>query len=112
MDRELKEKIGILYTTTFLPDENSAAYVSFHNSFLTKYGIAPTEINLRGYDLGIYIMSMLDEYSKDKGKLNEFFKKHNSVKAIHANFDFQGQSDNQGVHIMQYVPGGTVKRNR
>lgn len=111
MDRELKERIGIYFTTSYLPDENSRGYAEFYNAFLAKYGIAPTETNVRGYDLGKFLLSVLDEYSKDKGDMNEFIKNHPKVKALHLDFDFNGQPDNQAIHIMQYTPSGILKRN-
>lgn len=110
MDRELKEKVGIYYTTSYLPDEGSQEYVSFYNAFLARYGVAPTESNLRGYDVAKYLLTVLDGYTKEQGEVNEYIRKHDMVKGIHINFDFDGQSDNQAVHIMQYTRGGVTKR--
>lgn len=111
MDRELKERIGIYFSTSYLPDENSRSYAEFYNGFLAKYGLAPTETNIRGYDLGKFLLTLLDEYSPSKGGFNEFVKNHPRVKALHLDFDFGGQSDNQAIHIMQYTPSGVLKRN-
>lgn len=110
IDREQKEKIGVFFTTSYLPDEGSPEYVGFYNSFLARYGTAPTESNLRGYDVGRYLLKSLDNYSKDKGDLSEYLKSQYLIDGIHIDFDFKGQPDNQAVHIMQYTRAGIAKR--
>lgn len=111
IDRELKEKIGIYFTTSYLPNENSIRYVSYYNAHLEKYGTAPTETNIRGYDLGMYVLPLLDEYTPEKGTLSDFIRNHPKMQGLHIDYNFEKQQDNQAVHIMQFTGQGTLKRN-
>lgn len=111
MDRELKEKIGIFFTTSYNPDENSTKYVNFYNNYIAKYSMAPTETNIRGYDLGLWLLKMIDEYTPEKGTFSQFIRTHLRSDAIHLDYQFEGKQDNQAIHIMQYTPMGLLKRN-
>ena len=111
MDRELKEKIGIYFTTSYNPEEKSQGYVNFYNSYIAKYGMAPTETNIRGFDLGIWLLKMVNEYTPDKGTFSDFIRTHARTDAIHLDYLFEGKQDNQAIHIMQYTPAGVLKRN-
>lgn len=111
MDRELKEKVGIYFTTSYNPNESSLEYVNFYNSYIAKYQIAPTETNIRGYDLGVWLLKMIDEYTPEKGTFSDFIRTHARTDAVHLDYQFEGKQDNQAIHIMQYSPAGLVKRN-
>ncbi|MFN0203127.1 MAG: ABC transporter substrate-binding protein [Bacteroidia bacterium] len=110
VEREVKERLGILYTNSYLPNEDSNDFVKYYNEHLSKYNIPPSENNLRGYDMGSYLLQVIDD-APDMQNLSKYLRESPRYKGILIDYNFDGEQDNQAIHIMKFSGGGAVKVN-
>jgi tetratricopeptide (TPR) repeat protein len=110
VETEQKSKLSTTFTSSFYTAENSTEYGNFFRDFQTKYNIPPSDNNVRGYDMGMYILQLLDELPKGTN-LSDYIRNHESFNALHLDYQFQKFQENQSIHIMQYSGGGIKKVN-
>lgn len=107
---EQKNKLSTAFTSSFYTEESSSEYVNFFRDFQTKYNIPPSDNNVRGYDMGMYILQLLDELPKGTN-LSDYIRNHPAFNGLHLDYNFNKLQENQSIHIMQYSGGGVKKVN-
>lgn len=113
IDKELLARYEVVYSTSYIPKSDSIQYQSFFNEYLRLYKSPPSEYAIQGYDLGMYLLQMLNRYDYKSGQsLADFIRQYGIHRGIHQDVYFSKKNDNQLLHIMQYGPGGKRKVNR
>ncbi len=107
--RQLKERFGVLYTSPYAEANNPTAYDTYVNSHYMKFGMPPTEVNVQGYGLGLYVLNMLDIYNPKTIPLKEFLKNAEAFQAVHNDIFFMRNQDNQEMHIFEFRDGNAVR---
>ncbi len=109
IDREMKEVYGVMFTTGYMYDAQSAEYRNFFLEFLRQYQIPPSQYAVQGYDLGLYVLSALDSYQPARdGDLADFLRDLPTIPGLHQDFDFLGQQVNQFVNVGAFQDDGTI----
>jgi hypothetical protein len=113
IDQDLKDHFKLVFSTSYLEENDSSQYISFYNEFLKAYNLPPSENNVQGYDLGMYLLQLLDRYDYKSGiSLAEFIRLYGIHRGIHLDYYFAQQQDNQKIHICEYNKGRIQKVNR
>lgn len=113
IDKELLSRYQVVYTTSYIPKSDSLQYQSFYNEYLRIYQAPPSQYAIQGYDMGMYLLQLLNRYDYKSGQsLADYIRQYGIHRGIHQDVYFSNHHDNQLLHIMQYVPGGKTKVNR
>lgn len=108
IDRDLKDRFQIYYTSSYVPTESSDDFQHFLNFHIAEYGAFPSENHIRGYDIGKYIISIAEEYNPSTETILHLIHNKRVWHGLHENVDFGQGYDNLGLHILQFTPDGTV----
>lgn len=112
IDQGMKERFGLYFSSSYLIDRDNETYQDFRKGYLNKFHYPPSEYALQGYDLGRYLLAVLDAYRPESGlSLSDYLREHPVFRAGHTNFQFDGKQSNQFVNIGQFQPSGIVKVN-
>lgn len=110
IDRELKESYRLLFSSSNMYDSESLAYKDFYKNYLKKYSYPPPDWSIEGYDLGTFILPILDKYEAEmEVPLITYFRLMPSTSTIHTNYFFDKQRTNQYVNIGEFREGGVFK---
>ena len=113
IDRELKDSYNVTFTTSYMIDKTDSAYQQFFRDYTQKFGFPPSQYNIQGYDLGMYVVQVLDNFDYDSGQtLASYIRNAPPYEGLHQNFDFRNQQSNQFVNIGIYKDGTVIKANR
>jgi len=108
IDRDLKDRFQICYTSSYVPIESSDEFQHFLNLNVSEYGILPTENHIRGYDIGKYLISLSEEFNPNAQTMLQLIHDKNVWHGLHENVDFGKGFDNLGLRILQFTTEGTV----
>ncbi len=112
IDRSLKDRFGLYFSSSYLLEKNNVAYQEFLRGYLQKFHYPPSEFAIQGYDLGRFLLAALDAYSSSSGlTLSDYLREYPIFRAGHTNFQFEGKQSNQFVNIGQFQTNGIVKVN-
>lgn len=112
IDRELKEKYGVLFTNTNHFEPSTAEYQTFYEAYLKEYNYPPSDFCLLGYDLAMYIMNITDLHDNSWGMpLSAYIRAQPEYEGIHLNYYFDNRQVNQFVNISEYHETGIRKVN-
>jgi len=111
MHREDKERVNLLFSSASLPENNNPDFLAFYNSHTMSYGLPPSDYHIQGYDLGLYLVSVLDEYNPKAMPLTNYIKERAPYQGIQLDYEFKSLQSNQGINICQYTRDGIVKVN-
>ncbi|MEL6841698.1 MAG: ABC transporter substrate-binding protein, partial [Bacteroidota bacterium] len=112
IDRELKDRYGVYFSSSYLVEQDNESYRDFYRDYTRQFGFPPSQYAVQGYDLGQYLLSILDDYQFSSGEsLTEYLRQYPVFNGIHTNFEFAGGQSNQFVNIGQFQPEGIVKVN-
>jgi ABC-type branched-subunit amino acid transport system substrate-binding protein len=112
IDRTLKERFGLYFTSSYLVDTENDNHQQFFRNYVRRFNHPPSEYAIQGYDLGRYLLAVLDSYSVSSGMtLSEYLRQYPVFRAGHTNFQFGGAQSNQFVNIGQFQSSGIVKVN-
>jgi ABC-type branched-subunit amino acid transport system substrate-binding protein len=111
IDRELKEKYEVLFTSSYFVDQNAEDYLRFFNDYAVEYQMAPSDFSLQGYDIGKYVFSLLNAYDYSGNGVSAFIHSRPKTDGVHLDFFFGEYQDNQSVNICKYTRSGIVKVN-
>ncbi|MEO0896978.1 MAG: ABC transporter substrate-binding protein [Bacteroidota bacterium] len=107
IDRELKDGYKLLCSTSYYVDEMEPEYQNFYRQYLKNYQYPPSNYAVQGYDMGLYLMEIIEQYPHQEGTtLANFIKNHAPFYGLHLNLDFRGGQVNQSVNILQYSEDG------
>lgn len=110
IDRETKESYGLLFSTSHMVDPLEPVYQTVYEQYLEKYGLPPGDNVIQGYDLGRYLLHLLNGYSPQYGAtLDTYLRVAPVFEGLHLNYRFRSQQSNQQVNIGQYTPGGIIQ---
>jgi ABC-type branched-subunit amino acid transport system substrate-binding protein/outer membrane protein assembly factor BamD (BamD/ComL family) len=108
IDRDLKDRFQIYYTSSYVPDGSSDDFQHFLNLQIGEYGILPTENHIRGYDIGKYLISASEDFNPSTQTMLQLLHDKRVWHGLHENVDFGKGFDNLGLRILQFTPEGTV----
>lgn len=112
IDRELKEKYGLIFTSSSSYNPALAAYREFYTQYLKEYDYPPSDFCLQGFDLGMYIAKVMDLYDYSWGMpLSAYIRTQSYYEGIHIHYYWGGSQSNQFVNINEYHPAGIRKLN-
>lgn len=106
IDQNIFNRHYIYFTTSYSPDFNGEIYKWLSADFLRYYGSPPSEIQLRGYDIGMYLFSLLDGYTPKQGPLNRYIRSASLVQGVHNDIIFNKHQENQSIKVQQFGKGG------
>jgi ABC-type branched-subunit amino acid transport system substrate-binding protein len=109
IDLELKEHLGIYFSNAYNPDEESEAYLNYLQQHLLTISSPPTSFHIQGYDLGTYLLQVLESYSPEEKTIVETLKDFIPVETLHGEIKFERERDNQGVTILQMTSKGIIQ---
>ncbi|MFK7920647.1 MAG: ABC transporter substrate-binding protein [Bacteroidia bacterium] len=112
IDRELKDRYGVYFSSSYLVDPANEDYQNFYQYYLRRFEFPPSQYAVQGYDLGRYLLAILDQYEFRSGEaLAEYLREYPVFNGIHTNFQFSGGQSNQFVNIGQFQESGIIKVN-
>ncbi len=114
IDREMKEVYAVMFSTSYLQESSHPEYRNFFLEYLRQYNLPPSQFAVQGYDLGLYVLNLLDAYQPARdGSLSEFIRQQPQFHGLHQDIDFLGRQVNQFVNIGSFQDDGTIiKLNR
>jgi ABC-type branched-subunit amino acid transport system substrate-binding protein len=112
LNREIKERYQLLFTTSHLVDIQAESYRNFYNQYLKLYHLPPPENAIQGYDLARFLLKVLDSYDPSFGvTLDTYLRVAPEYGGLHIDYDFKSRQSNQDVNIGQYRIEGLIKVN-
>ncbi len=112
LNREIKERYSLLFTTSHLVMTQSYIYRDFYNRYLQEYHLPPSETAIQGYDLARFLLQVIDLYDPSLGvSLNTYLRVAPEYHGLHIDYDFKSRQSNQDVNIGQYRMEGLIKVN-
>lgn len=113
IDRHLKERSELIFTTSFFRDPESAAYLDFVEAYQSAFAAAPSDYALYGFDLAQTLVLALDRYDPVRdGTFQQYLHTLPEIAGIHGNTVFGLFQSNQFVNICQFTPDGIKLLNR
>ena len=110
VDRELKERYRLLFTASTMYQGNEPGYEDFYQNYLKTYKYPPENWSVEGYDLGMYLLPLLDKFDyDDRIPLSTYIRLHPLIEGIHASYHFDGKQVNQFVNIGEFSNEGVFK---
>lgn len=108
VDRELKNSYGLICSSSDYVDEQNPEYQNFFKAYLQKYQYPPSRFCVQGYDMGLYLMELIERYPHGVGDdLAHFIRTQPPFYGLHQKIDFRGQQVNQSVNLLQFRESGT-----
>lgn len=108
IETELKARLNIHFTQNYYTEPESEEYETFLQQHLIRLNAPPTEYNIRGYDAGIYLMSVMESMTSGIS-LSQAIRDFVPVNGVGSSLYFDREQDNQSVYILMYRPEGIVK---
>ncbi|MEM7657341.1 MAG: ABC transporter substrate-binding protein [Bacteroidota bacterium] len=100
INREMKESYELMFTTSYMTEKEDPVYETFYQGYLKEYQFPPSMYSVHGYDMGMYVVQMLDGFSYDNGQsLAAFLRNAPPFQGMHLTVDFRGSQQNQFVNI-------------
>jgi branched-chain amino acid transport system substrate-binding protein len=112
IDRDLKESYGLVFSTGYLTERDDPRFKEFYTRYLQQYALPPDEFAVQGYDLGRYLLQLLDQYRYGTVPLATYLRQAPPFRGLHLDLEFQGQQSNQLVNLGAYLEGGVRRVNR
>ncbi len=111
IDRDLKESYQLVFSTSFLTERDDPRYKAFYQRYLQHHYLPPDEFAVQGYDLGRYLLQLLDQYRYGTVPLATYLRQAPRFQGLHLDLEFQGQQSNQLVNLGAYLEDGVRKVN-
>ncbi|RMG55040.1 MAG: outer membrane protein assembly factor BamD [Bacteroidetes bacterium] len=112
VDRDLKNSYQLLFSTGYMTAQKDPELANFEREYLRIYRLPPSNYAVQGYDIGMYLLQVLDNYDYRQGlSLASYLRMYPVFQGIHINFDFQGSQINRFVNIGAYKEGQIKKIN-
>ncbi|MEM9987230.1 MAG: hypothetical protein AAF804_19215, partial [Bacteroidota bacterium] len=91
IDREMKEVYAVMFSTSYLHEPSHPEYRNFFLEYLRQYNLPPSQFAVQGYDLGLYVLNLLDAYQPARdGSLSDFIRQQPQFHGLHQDIDFLG----------------------
>lgn len=109
IDRELKERFSLTFSTSFMCESQDTAYRSYLKTCLEQYKIPPSDFHTQGYDVGDFVLSVVNEYPFRYLSLSDYIRNYPAKQGFHQSIEFKGSQINQSVNLGQYREGHIKK---
>ena len=109
IETDLKARLNTYFTQNFFPETETKQFEDFLTKHLLHLNAPPTEYQIRGYDIGIYALSVL-EYNAYGTPINQKIRDFIPVKGVGSSTFFDREQDNQSVFILQYKTEGNIEK--
>lgn len=109
IDRELKDRFSLTFSTSFMCDVQDTTYRSYLKNCLEKYRIPPSDFHTQGYDVGNWVLTVVNEYPFRYLSLADYIRDYPSSSGFHQDFEFKGYQVNQAVNLGQFKNGEIIK---
>lgn len=110
ISNEIKSSFDLIFSTSYLTDQQEPAYKNFYQSYLREYGLPPSEYAIQGYDLGQYILQQLNVYNPSSGMdFSSYLKVAPPFQTIHLPYQFSASQSNQAVNLGQFSDMGIIR---
>lgn len=109
IDRELKDRFSLTFSTSFMCDAQDTSYRSYLKNCLEKYRIPPSDFHTQGYDIGNWVLTVVNEYPFRYLSLADYIRDYPSNSGFHQDFEFKGSQVNQAVNLGQFKNGEIKK---
>lgn len=109
IDREVKDRFSLTFSTSFMCDVRDTSYRSYLKTCLEKYRIPPSDFHTQGYDIGNWVLTVVNEYPFRYLSLADYIRDFPSTPGFHQDFEFKGRQINQAVNIGQFRDGEIKK---
>lgn len=106
IDLDLKERLKIYFSNTYNPDEESEPFLNYLQQHVLEITAPPSTFQIQGYDMGTYLLQVLEQYEPEKHTLVETLEDFLPVSTLHSDVYFEREHDNQAVKIMQMTEQG------
>ncbi|MFN0201673.1 MAG: hypothetical protein ACKVTZ_09145 [Bacteroidia bacterium] len=108
IDRDLKERYKVYFSSSYFPIESSEDFQNYIRLHFENYRTYPSEFNIRGYDLGKYLISILENYNPAYQNLTQLIRDNLNFSGLHQNINFDREYENQAIHVIQHTAEGTI----
>ncbi|MEZ4775257.1 MAG: ABC transporter substrate-binding protein [Bacteroidia bacterium] len=113
VDRELKESSQLIFTTSYMENKKDPEYIQFFESYLKEYLMPPSDFSVQGYDLGMYLIALFEQYDYRSGQaLAGYIRQFPVYHGLHIDIDFKENQSNQFVNIAAFRDGMVQKINQ
>lgn len=109
IDRELKDRFQLTFSTSFLCEKSDSSYQRYYQTTLREYGVPPSDFHTQGYDLGQWVLTVVNNYPFRYLSLASYLRSYPEFKGLHQNFDFRGSQRNQYVNLGRFEEGAVKK---
>ena len=109
IDRDLKDRFLLTFSTSFMCDRQDSAYRSYFRKSLEQYHVPPSEYHTQGYDIGKWLLSVVNEYPFSAISLADFLREYPEYPGLHQNFSFEGNQSNQYVNLGRFENSQVLK---
>lgn len=106
IDLDLKERLKIYFSSTYNPDEESEAFLNYLQQHVLEITAPPSAFQIQGYDMGTYLLQVLEQYEPEKHTLGETLADFLPVSTLHSDIYFEREHDNQAIKIMHITEQG------
>ncbi len=112
IDRDLKDRFLLTFSTSFMCDRQDSAYRSYLRRSLEQYHVPPSEYHTQGYDIGKWLLTVLNEYPFEAISLADYLRGYPEFAGLHQNFSFEGNQSNQYVNLGRFENSQVLKLTR
>lgn len=105
IDRELKDRFSLTFSTSFMCDVRDTSYRSYLKTCLERYHIPPSDFHTQGFDVGNWVLTVVNEYPFRYLSLADYIRAYPSRSGFHQDFEFNGSQVNQAVNLGQFKNG-------
>lgn len=110
IDRQLKERLELVFSTSHFVDPLDPLWQAFERRFIERYATQPSEFAIQGYDLGLYLARQLEAWNPQGGiPFSSYLRTAPPKAALHIAYDFRGAQSNQYVNLGRFTPDGIEK---
>lgn len=109
IDRELKDRFSLTFSTSFMCDNQDTTYRSYLKAFLEQYRIPPSDFHTQGYDIGNWVLTVVNEYPFRYLSLADYIRNYPTSSGFHQDIEFKGSQINQTVNLGQFKNGEIQK---
>lgn len=111
IDESLKESFGLVFTSSYFTQNQDPYYQRFYQDYLQEFHLPPGEFSIQGYDLGKYLLHVLENYRPSSMDLTNYLRNHPPYRGLHLNYDFRAGQSNAYLNIGGYFDGRVIKLN-
>lgn len=111
IDRDLKERFELTFSTSFMCNQADTTYKTYLRETLEQFHVPPSDFHTQGYDLGMWMLTVVNEYPFMYLSLADFLRDYPTYQGLHQDIGFEGKQCNQTVNLGRFRDGRVEKLN-